>query len=194
MITDSVWLPDLNCLQWRSPILYGSDSVWLPIWTACSDGHRFWWLPTTKARFLLLPSRLGKDRKGDTQFWFCQNYPSWLVSLLIPISADRVDLLFCNANGISDQIVTGYLLARWTCRIYPDSAGDVGWWGNCSTHLMVVGWIGLQSLWLGLTTRCSWDESVQLGLLLLSLTVTVVSLFNKSLFYVSKPALGTACS
>ena len=71
---------------------------------------------------------------------------SRLVSLLIPIGADRVDLLFCNANSISDQIVTGYPLARWICCIYPDVADDAGWWGNCSTHLMVVGWIGLQSL------------------------------------------------
>ena len=169
MITDSVWLR--FCM---APILYGS---------------------LTMACFLLLPSRSGKDRKGDTQFWWFYYQDSRLVSLLIPIGADRVDLLFCNANSISDQIVTGYPLARWSCCIYPDVADDAGWWGNCSTHLMVVGWIGLQSLWLGLTTRCSWDESVQLGLLLLSSsTVTVVSLFYKSLFYVSKPALGTACS
>jgi hypothetical protein len=31
-----------------------------------------------------------------------------LVSSLIPINADRVDLLVCNANSISDQIVTGH--------------------------------------------------------------------------------------
>ena len=71
---------------------------------------------------------------------------------------------------------------------------DVGCWGNCSTHPVAVGWIGLQSLLTGSDNSLPLDESVQLGLLLLSLTVTVVSLFNKSLFYVSWPALGTACS
>lgn len=61
------------------------------------------------ACFPLLPSRLEKDRKGDPQFWYTLiRTTSWLVSLLIPISADRVDLLVCNANGISDQIATGY--------------------------------------------------------------------------------------
>ena len=61
------------------------------------------------ACFPLLPSRLEKDRKGDPQFWYTLiKTTSWLVSSLIPISADRVDLLVCNANGISDQIATGY--------------------------------------------------------------------------------------
>ena len=108
------WLitPDRNCLV-MNQLRWGLN---------CRNGHRFCmapdsvWLPIlygslTMACFLLLPSRSGGDRKGGAQFWFYQGYPSWLVSSLIPISADRVDLLFCNANSISDQIATGYPLA-----------------------------------------------------------------------------------
>jgi len=73
-----------------------------------------------------------------------------LVSLLIPISADRVDLLFCNANSISDQIATGYPLVD-VClgKSTLIWQADVGCWGNCSTHPVAVGWIGLQSLLTG---------------------------------------------
>ena len=97
---------DLNCLV-KNQLCWGLN---------CRDDHWFCMAPIlygslTMACFLLLPSRSGGDRKGGAQFWFYQDYPSWLVSLLIPISADRVDLLFCNANSISDQIATGYPLA-----------------------------------------------------------------------------------
>jgi len=107
------------------------------------------------ACFPLLPSRLEKDRKGDTQFWYIIKTTSWLVSSLIPISADRVDLLVCNANGISDQIATGY-----------PSVDEliVFCWGNCGNRLFGLGWIGLQSLLTGSDNSLQGGESVQLGI------------------------------
>jgi len=191
MAPDSVWLR--SELSSKEPTRLGIELQWLITldlnclvmnqlcWGLnCRDGHWFCTAPIlygslTMACFLLLPSRSGGDRKGGAQFWFYQGYyPSWLVSLLIPISADRVDLLFCNANSISDQIATGYPLADvclgkstliWQAMLaVGETVAPIPWQ-----------WVGsaCSRFWLGLTTRCSWDESVQLGLLLLSLTVTV---------------------
>jgi hypothetical protein len=81
-----------------------------------------------------------------------------------PSSADRVDLLFCNANSISRS-------NRYWIPI-----------GECILHLLLretvarilqqwVEWLAV-SFRLGPATRCLEDESVQLGLLPLSLTVT----------------------
>ena len=109
------------------------------------------------ACFPLLPSRLEKDRKGDTQFWYIIKTTSWLVSSLIPISADRVDLLVCNANGISDQIATGYPLVDGV-----SSSSAVGE----TVAIVPLVWVGsaCSPLWTGSDNSLQGDESVQLGI------------------------------
>ena len=124
----------------------------------------------------------GRIEKATLSFEFFKT-TSWLVSLLIPTNADRVDLLFCNANSISDQIATGYPCASVAC--------DASLWGNCSTNLAAVCWIGLQSLLTGSDNSLFVRESVQLGLLLLSMTVTVYHCLTNRCFISNKPALGT---
>ena len=135
------------------------------------------------ACFPLLPSRLEKDRKGDPQFWYTLiRTTSWLVSLLIPISADRVDLLVCNANGISDQIATGYP------------------WVMVLVHRLLVGklwqsfpWFGLDRLAVhcvtGSDNSLQGDESVQLGIAIAVLYSVMWNHCFTMLFYI-----GRACT
>ena len=129
------------------------------------------------ACFPLLPSRLEKDRKGDTQFWYIIKTTSWLVSSLIPISADRVDLLVCNANGISDQIATGYPLVDGV-----SSSSAVGE----TVAIVPLVWVGsaCSPLWLGLTTHCRGMNLFNLVSLSLSCTVLMWNHCFTMLFYV----------
>ena len=135
----------------------------------------------TMACPLLLASRLGKSQKRwhSVLKVLFQNKLAWLGSFWIHPAPIVLIYYFAMQIVSLDQIATGYPLVNAFLRLLL--------WETVAPILQQ--WVEelAVSLWLGPTTRCLVDESVQLGLLPLSLTV-MLSLFYKCCFNIL-PAL-----
>ena len=127
---------------------------------------------TYRLVFSCCPFFRGSDRREDSQFWPSKLRSSWVdASRQSHPATITVDILFCNANSISNQIVTG------TTQF---SARPLAAVGNCSINPPVGDQMRLVIISrLVLMTPYLEDELVQLGLSPLSLTVMLQSLFYK---------------